>query len=55
MNTRKITIIITNFGIGGAEKNILNLSDDWVNKGFEVTLLLLKKQGELISKINYKI
>jgi glycosyltransferase involved in cell wall biosynthesis len=55
MNDKKITIIITDFGIGGAEKNILKLSDDWIGKGFDITLLLLNKRGELISKISEKV
>ncbi len=44
----KISIILPNLCIGGAEKLYVNLSREWSTYGHSVTFVLLQKEGELL-------
>mgnify|MGYP001161156190 FL=1 len=48
----KITVIIPTLNIGGAEKLTVNLINDWINKGHQIELLLLRKEGPLLEELN---
>lgn len=50
-NNKKLAILIPNLAGGGAERVALNLANFWVSVGFEVHLVLLKKEGQLISML----
>ena len=50
----KITVIIPTLNIGGAEKLTVNLINDWINKGHQIELLLLQKEGPLLQELNNK-
>lgn len=50
----KITVIIPTLNIGGAEKLTVNLINDWINKGHQIELLLLQKEGSLLQELNNK-
>lgn len=50
----KITVIIPTLNIGGAEKLTVNLINDWINKGHQIELLLLRKEGPLLQELNNK-
>lgn len=54
MNKNKITIIIPTLGYGGAEKNIINLSEEWINYGYSITIICMNNKGELITELNKK-
>lgn len=55
MNSKKIIIILPNLSGGGAERLHVNLANDWLNRGFEVHLILINKKGELIELLSNKI
>ena len=44
----KIAIFIPNLRGGGAERVFVNLAHSFLNKGYEVDFVLIKKQGELL-------
>lgn len=48
----KISLLITDFRGGGAERVALNLVNSWVSIGFEVDLLLLQAKGQLLELLN---
>ena len=48
----KITIILPSLEIGGAEKLTINLINNWINQGYEIELLLMKKEGPLLKELN---
>ena len=50
----KIIVIIPTLNIGGAEKLTVNLINDWINKGHQIELLLLQKEGPLLQELNNK-
>ena len=45
---RKISIILPNLVGGGAERLAIYLANDWLQRGFQVEFILMKKKGELI-------
>ena len=55
MKNKKIFIILPHLGGGGAEKSTLYLVNDWVNKNYEIYLILMNKKGELLSKLDPKV
>lgn len=55
MNKNKITVIIPTLGYGGAEKNIINLSEEWLKYGYSITIICMNNKGELITELNKKI
>lgn len=51
----KIAILITNLHGGGAERVTLNLANSWVALGFDVDLLLLQAEGQLMKLLSPRI
>jgi glycosyltransferase involved in cell wall biosynthesis len=45
----KILIVLPNLKFGGVEKMRLFLARDWIKKGHEVEVVVLRKEGELVS------
>lgn len=48
----KLSLLITDFRGGGAERVALNLVNSWVSLGFEVDLILLQAKGQLLELLN---
>lgn len=48
-NVGKIAIILPDLGGGGAERLHVHLANDWVEHGFSVEFVLLRKKGALLS------
>ena len=48
MSNILITIILPNLVGGGAERVHVNLANDWIAQGFDVELILLRKEGDLL-------
>lgn len=55
MTRSKITIFLSDLGGGGAEKVMLNLADGFVAENFAVDLVLVRKAGAYVSRINPKV
>lgn len=55
MTKKTIFVILPHFGGGGAERSTLNLINNWINKNYEIYLILMSKEGELISYLDKKI
>lgn len=51
----KILFILPSFGVGGAEKNTLNLSNYYISKGYIVGVLVFTDDIELRKKLNPSI
>jgi len=51
----KISIVMPSLCGGGVEKLHLLLANDWISRGFDVELILLFSQGELISLVSSSI
>lgn len=49
---KKVSLIIPSLRGGGAERVMLNLANNLTSKGYIVDLVLFKKEGEYINKIN---
>ncbi len=47
----KILIVLRNFTVGGAEKQIMNIAKQLVARKFDVTLFSFNKKGEMIEQI----
>lgn len=45
-------MVCPNLRFGGAEKNTVNLANEFHYKGFNVSVVLLKKEGDLIKDLN---
>ena len=45
----KISIFLPSLQCGGAERLHLNLAQDWLQRGYEVEIVLMRKEGELLS------
>jgi len=48
----KILIILPNLRIGGAEKLSIDLANHWSRRGFEVEVLLMRDEGELLGTVS---
>jgi glycosyltransferase involved in cell wall biosynthesis len=51
----KVTFFVPSMAGGGAERVICNISNALVNKGVDVALLLMKKEGPFLGQLNPKI
>lgn len=47
-----IILVCPNLKFGGAEKNTVNLANEFCNKGLDVSIVLLKKEGALIKDVD---
>ncbi|BAK80614.1 glycosyltransferase [Candidatus Arthromitus sp. SFB-rat-Yit] len=54
-NLKKILICIYNLQGGGAERVLINLLNSFVDENYDVTLLVLRKEGIYLNKIPSKI
>lgn len=52
---RKILITARDLNIGGIEKSLITLIDYLLDKNYEITLILEKKEGEFLNQINKKV
>jgi glycosyltransferase involved in cell wall biosynthesis len=52
---KKVTIFLPNLKGGGAEKVALLLSNEFVNQGFNVDILLTNAEGELLAALDNRI
>jgi len=52
---KKIIIYLPNLKGGGAEKVYLNLANDWIKQGINVTFLLNKKEGDYLKFVDKNI
>jgi glycosyltransferase involved in cell wall biosynthesis len=52
---RKISIILPNLNVGGAERLAVNLANDWINRGFNIEFVLMNDEGQLLKLLNPKI
>ena len=55
MTIKTIFVILPHLGGGGAERSTLNLINSWSGLNYNVYLLLLKKEGELLKFVDKKI
>lgn len=55
MKNNKITLFISNLEGGGAERVMATLANEFVNKGFEVDLLLVKASGPFLQEVDDKV
>ena len=54
-NDNKLTVILENLAGGGAERNLTNLMNYLVDDGWEIDLVLVKKEGEFLNQLSSKI
>ncbi len=47
----RITMVSPNLGAGGAERVMLNLMAEFVSRGLDVDLLLMRREGELLEQV----
>lgn len=52
---KKVIIFLGNFSFGGAEVVGVNLANSFIDKGMEVTVLCLQKQGDLLKRLSDKV
>ncbi|MCI5130481.1 MAG: glycosyltransferase, partial [Candidatus Electrothrix sp. EH2] len=50
-----IAIILPNLQGGGAERLHITLANDWIKRGYRVTFILMRKDGELLSLLSEDI
>jgi glycosyltransferase involved in cell wall biosynthesis len=55
MGDETVTILIPDLNGGGAERVIVTLANEFVNKGIRVNLLLVKKTGPYISELDSRV
>ena len=55
MTIKTIFVILPHLGGGGAERSTLNLINSWSSLDYNVYLILLKKEGELLKFVDKKI
>ena len=55
MRGKKIFIILPHLGGGGTERTHLYLMNNWSQNGFKIFLILMKKEGHLLSLLNSNI
>ncbi|MDM5373080.1 glycosyltransferase family 4 protein [Bacillus bombysepticus] len=51
----KIVFVVPNMGFGGAERVISILANSFVNKGYEIKILIINSDGESVYNLNPKI
>jgi glycosyltransferase involved in cell wall biosynthesis len=51
----KISVILPDLRVGGAERVAINLANHWTSLGLNVEFVLMHKQGEFISSVNPSI
>lgn len=51
----KILLLLPNLIGGGAERLTVNLANDWVDRGYDVELILMQRRGELLPLLSPKI
>jgi len=51
----KICILLPNLFGGGAERLHVNLANDWINRGFDVEFVLMRREGDLIPLLGSSI
>lgn len=44
----RLALVLPDMGGGGAERVALSLAEDWISRGYEVDLVLLRARGELL-------
>tara|TARA_R110002020_G_scaffold232883_3_gene444529 strand:+ start:15490 stop:16602 length:1113 start_codon:yes stop_codon:yes gene_type:complete len=54
-NMKKIAIFLPNLKGGGAERVFVNLSNAFVQRGFDVDIVLIQKCGELLDSLDKKV
>lgn len=52
---KKISLFITNLNIGGAEKVLINIANELVSRGYEVDVILINAEGELIHHLDAQV
>ena len=52
---KQFFIFIWNFKLGGIQKHCVLLSNNLVNRGWQVTILVQDKSGELLSKLDKRV
>jgi glycosyltransferase involved in cell wall biosynthesis/2-polyprenyl-3-methyl-5-hydroxy-6-metoxy-1,4-benzoquinol methylase len=52
---KKICVVLPNLFGGGAERLHINLANDWVNQGFDVEFVLLRREGDLMPLLDSTI
>lgn len=52
---QKLSIFIPNLEMGGAEKNAVLIANEFVEKGFNVDMVLLDAKGALINKLDKRV
>ncbi len=55
MNERRIALLIPNLACGGAERVMLTLAKGFLQRGYQVDLLLLRAEGELMDSVPEKV
>jgi glycosyltransferase involved in cell wall biosynthesis len=55
LKKNKITLFIANLEGGGAERVMVTLANEFVNKGYEVDLLLVKAVGPFLQEVDNKV
>ena len=53
--SKSICQLLPNLQCGGAEKVAINLAHDWLESGYSVEFLLMKKEGDFLSSVNSSI
>jgi glycosyltransferase involved in cell wall biosynthesis len=51
----KIVFVVPNMGFGGAERVISILANSFVNKGYEIKILIINSDGESVYNLNPKV
>ncbi len=47
--------VLPNLNGGGAEAIAINLSNDWASRNFDVCLVLMKKEGDFLSRVSHAV
>ncbi len=55
MNEQRIALLIPNLACGGAERVMLTLAKGFLQRGYQVDLLLLRAEGELMDSVPEKV
>lgn len=55
MASKSIAIVLPDLRGGGAERLHVTLANDWVKRGYKVTFVLIRKDGELLSLLSENV
>jgi glycosyltransferase involved in cell wall biosynthesis len=55
MNTQRIAFFLPSLRGGGAERMMLNLAEDFANRGFSVDLVLARAEGSYLKDVSKKV